>query len=51
MKDGLINQGKNETNLLKKNLSSLHVTDSQTTQTVSYGHTVSKSLIKSKTII
>ena len=36
MKDGIINEGKSETNLLKKNLSSAQVTDPRTTRTMSY---------------
>ena len=59
MKDGIINKGKSETNLLKKNLSSAQVTDPRTTRTMSYvaydmiwrAMAVSESLLKSKTII
>ena len=36
MKDGIIDEGKSETNLLKKNLSSAQVTDPRTTRTMSY---------------
>ena len=36
MKDGLINEGENEMNLLKKNLSSEQVTDPRTTRMVRF---------------
>ena len=36
MKDGLINEGENEMNLLKKNLSSAQVTDPRTTRMVRF---------------
>ena len=36
MKDGLINEGENEMNLLKKNLSSAQVTDLRTTRMVRF---------------
>ena len=51
IKDGLINEGKNEMNLLKNNLSSVQARDPRTTRTNGMLHYVSKSLIKSKTII